>query len=285
MQILSILFLSAGLAACVTARPSTVVALAGASDVAIQYSSRLSGADGLSVTAHPEQWRAMEAGLAAVQEPETRTLVQVQCKLVEMDRADALSMLGAGLCGRRTTRAVAEDALASLEHGGDASVLSAPSLTLLDGGRGYIEVVDQRAYVAAFEITGAVDAMIGDPVIQLLSEGIRVEAQTSVIGAGSAVRLEFKLRACDLVDSMRETTARLPGTSTSVTLQQPLCFTQTVSTSVELGPEEALVIGGLPRKNPGRELVALVTTRVDVPETAMGTADGAQLASFERIPR
>jgi hypothetical protein len=82
------------------------------------------------------------------------------------------------------------------------------------------------------------------------------------------VRLELRLRSREVLESKREVTARLPGIDAAVTLGQPLCYTQTVSASADLGREQVLVVGGLPTKREDRVLVALFSTRVAVPETA-----------------
>jgi hypothetical protein len=247
------------LTACAATGAPIVQPLKDAKPVEVHYGSRLSGAAGTPALDAPPQVAADETRSAA--------LVQLSCKLIEMDRADAAALLGEGLRGARTSRGAAAGAIASLESAGAKSVV-APMLVLFDGGRGDLQVVTTSAFVEAFEITESGDSSIGDPVIGSVSEGVSIEAGTSVIGDGSAVRLELRLRACDVLEPIRETSARLPGCDTAVTVQLPLCFVQDVSASADLGPDEALVIGGLPTKREGRVRVAFLSTRVAPPETA-----------------
>ena len=250
----------ATLAACATTRAPIVGPLEDASPVPVHYGSRLSGAAGSVGLDAPRE-------NAAAGETRSGALVQVHCRLVEMDRADAVAMLGEGLRGLRTTRAAAGSAIESLESGGAWTVV-APMLVLFDGGRGDLQVVDTSAFVEAFEVTESAEGSIGDPVIGTVAEGVSIEAGTSVIGDGDSVHLELRLRACDLLDPIGETSARLPGTDAAVTVQQPLCFVQDVTTTADLGPDEALVIGGLPTKREGRVRVAFLSTRIAPPEMA-----------------
>ena len=253
----------AAVSACASTRAPVVGPLEGASEVPVRYSSRVSGASG-----------PIEATQSPAAAPDDSVLVDVSCTLVEMDREDSRSWLGDGVRGLRASRATAEDALATLERGGEVVQITASRLVVFDGWLGEIAIVDQHAFVEAFEITESEDeqsgerALIGDPVVATVSEGVRFEVRPSVMPDGTTVRLEIGLATADLLDAIAERTARIPGVGAEVTVQQPFCFTQRVDATVELGSESVLVIGGLPTDREDRVLVALVATRTAHPEVA-----------------
>lgn len=261
------------LAACATTRAPGIEPLKDVSEVPVRYSSRLSGAAGISrIAGPPGRAEPAERSDAEKPEPSGGLLVQVHCKLVEVHREDALSMLGAGLRGRLASQAVAERALETLEQGGRSTLITAPALTLLDGSQGDIQVMKDHAFVEAFEFTRAPDdpgiegATIGDPVVATVFEGVQVEAKAQVMADGTSVRLEIGVCTTEILDSIPEKTARIPGSDAAVTVQQPLCFTQHASASAELASDCVLMIGGLPTGDPSRVIVALVSARVAAPE-------------------
>jgi hypothetical protein len=283
MKMLPSLLALASLSSCANTGAPAVEPLRGASDIAVRYSSRLSGAAGISrIAGPPERAEPIGTDQGDVQGPPGSRLVLVRCKIVEMDRGDARSMLGSSPCARRAPRDVAEEAFGALERTGSAKVITAPALTLFDGAQGDIEVADEQTFVEAFDFSEGTDAAgveratIGDPIIATVSEGIRVEARTTAIDGGGAVRLELGLRVRDLLDSIPESTARLPGFDASVTVQQPLLYTQHLAASADLGPEDVLVVGGLTTPREGRVLVALVATRVAAPKTAAALPESAR---------
>ena len=113
------------------------------------------------------------------------------------------------------------------EPGWKARVVASPRLTLYVDQPGNVAVVNQRAYVRAFELSAADHVLEADPVVDVLSDGALLAVRGRPEGA-DAVALDLTLHLADLQE-LGEVEASVPGSFTPVTIQQPVLSQQRLS--------------------------------------------------------
>lgn len=137
-------------------------------------------------------------------------------------------------------------------------LVTAPRLTVFDGLRSHFAILDERAYVSGFELSGDGVAMIADPVVATLRLGTSFDARASV-GEADAVELEVEWRLRELDPDLPELEHALPAGGSSVRLQVPLAMHQQLATHARLRAGECVVLGC--RGVDGRHRIAVVSAR------------------------
>jgi hypothetical protein len=201
--------------------------------------------------------------------PERRR-IRVSAELVSLERELAARIFGpraAGLCSFRIPAGESERLVDWLRAEG-LEPWNTSAVEQYDGQRSYIAVVNQRAYVAAFEVEASPDALIADPRIDVLSSGFLLDLRGELTEAGS-IDLEPHVSYARTPSSIPTRTMRIPGSSTPVTLQLPEVLLEELSTRVALAPDEVLVLGGLEGED-GRALFVLLRAEEPGDEPAGG---------------
>lgn len=230
----------------------------------VEYSARLSSV-GLArdVAVDPQARERMRR--AAARRPRV-SQVEVSCRILELDRTTALAVVDTDAGWLRASlveRAAARSAFDELGRAAGASLLAAPAILLCDGTSGTITLVDDRAFVESFGMQATGEALAGfiaDPVVAVARSGLMLEVAVERAGDGRT-ELDLTLRTAELQEPLQEASGTLPGTADAVTLQIPIFSSQTVGTRALVGAGEALLIGPIPARAPGRALLLLVTAR------------------------
>ncbi len=195
-------------------------------------------------------------------------LIDVNARFVSTTAAAAEQALGwspqerSAAVVERDTGSARLDAL--VEQGG-ATELGAPRLSLVAGHGGYISVSNQVAYLERFELVAYGRDCVADPAVGVAEEGFLLKAHPEQPSAAGGVPLQLELVVASLEQPMRERTVALPGSGALVSLQSPLSTSQKLATELELGPDDLLILGGLPASEPGEYLFLFLTCGVLAP--------------------
>jgi len=173
--------------------------------------------------------------------------VRVQCAQYQVDARSLSSLLEPGgprAFGRVAARADVQRVLDARIADGSVQRSARPSLRVRDGGTASMSTTNQQAFVEGFEITRAGADLIGDPCIATTEEGIALDVRAR-LGAARSVTVDVAWKHTELLRPLLESSVRLPGSGVDVVVQIPLAVRQELASSVELGPDEVLVLGGL----------------------------------------
>jgi hypothetical protein len=139
----------------------------------------------------------------------------------------------------------------------EAAPLQAPILLLKAGLSTNWAVLNQRAYVASYEVVGNSEVLLVDPVIATCSTGLQCLLTTTA--EGEAVGLEIDLRQCDELGPPAERSVQVPGLAAGATVQLPELLTQRLRTEARLAPDECLVLSWNDGRDADARVFALVT--------------------------
>ncbi len=134
---------------------------------------------------------------------------------------------------------VPRGAVDALLQAPDVEVVTAPRIVLSSGARGTIELANQRAFVASFDVVGAGAALIADPVVSVARDGLRMDIKAAVADEG--IELEFSAELVQLQQLAAGRPVQLP-VGAPVHIQQPVTVLQQVETKGVLARDRQLVV-------------------------------------------
>jgi hypothetical protein len=243
------------LGACAAARAPITPAAPGES-FAVLYRVDLA-----STTLELPEWDPKAEEAAAAAEGAVQPLVRVSCTILRARSADvraALGTPGERLFALSLERAERDRLLAWLSEAPEAELISAPELVLHDGQRGHLSVLNQVAYVAAFEVAQDAGIAVADPQVDVAQEGLVVATRPRLSSDGARVALEIELIDASLERPLRFEELRLPGGAAPVQVQRPSCLTQRLATRADLALGASLALGGQPAGAGDHVMIAFV---------------------------
>ena len=178
----------------------------------------------------------------------------VRFRLLDLSSARAVA-----LEGERLGPAAWRSRLAELPDFTPEEIKECPNLELGSGASTRFVITNQRAYVAAFELSGDQRTLVADPVIETYSTGLAL--LLSADHTASGVSLALDVTQCT---ELAEPSARnlcAPGFPAGLSVQVPEIYTQRIQTRDALAPDECLVLSWNHARAPERRLVLLVTAR------------------------
>jgi hypothetical protein len=155
------------------------------------------------------------------------------------------------------------EALATLVQQGTATLLTRQRLGCLDHGRVALEVVRRRNYVQGYELIGIADAMVADPQIGVLHDGMRLEIRPTRSEDRATLQLELKLTLTRLnspVPSVR-VPGRLPAES-GFLLELPVFANERLETRAKVPADTTLCFGGLASSGGSDQLMIIFMREV-----------------------
>ena len=135
----------------------------------------------------------------------------------------------------------------------NSNIVNAPSLSLRSGHRGTIEVVTTRTYVYDFEPEIAQAAVIAQPEIRNVKEGIVLDVRAVASSDGRFITLEMRPTLAELVrdrfgDPLPDVLVSLAtGNAADVTIELPELRIQRLRTTATVPDGATLMLGGLKR--------------------------------------
>ena len=130
--------------------------------------------------------------------------------------------------------------VAALDQAPNTEKIAAPKILCAPLTRGRLLLGKRRAYVRDFEVEIAKAAFIANPVVDTVVDGLEFDA-TAVHLSKSKVGLGFRFALSDLKLPMREVTTTLAGSTAPITIQLPELTRVSLSSHVELGPNQTAV--------------------------------------------
>jgi len=154
--------------------------------------------------------------------------------------------------------------LAALRASGELLTASiGDSRTILVAGNqsGHVHQLKRRAYIKGFELVRRGDALVADPQIDVVDEGLMLTAKSERDVAAGKTAVDVELRMVVLDHPLRERTLRVVKHGAPVTVQSPTGLTWTLRTSDALAEDEALVLTGFVAASQGPAFVAVLRPR------------------------
>lgn len=136
-----------------------------------------------------------------------------------------------------------EAILRAVEKDERTQIVNAPSLLVHDSQRANLSVLNQVSYVRDFEVEVSQAAVIADPVIDVIQDGVILDVLPIVSADRRFVTLEIRPTVATLDRPIDEFQTSL-GVGNPVTLQLPALRLQRVRTTVTIPDGGILLLGG-----------------------------------------
>ncbi len=214
--------------------------------------------------ARPEQHAWVERYLVAAQRQRNR-LLTVQCELFAMPETVFAEMVAPALAQPGKAAAPGSPVILAPGEGTDAfraalqrdkrcEAVTSPCLTVQPLMPGTIAMLNQTAYVRDFEVEVVKEAFVANPVIDVVQDGLKVEAAATMLQEGIA-GVSFQVSVSDLKRPIAEFTTNL-GKGNDVKIQLPQLLTTQARAAVELAPGQTVALA-LPALAGRRHVVLL----------------------------
>lgn len=135
--------------------------------------------------------------------------------------------------------------LRAVEKNNRAQELTSSTVSVQNTMRSFITVLNQVTYVQDFDVEVAQAALIADPQVGVLSDGIVLDVRPTISHDRRYITLELRPTVASLVRPIPEFTSSLAGLTTPVTLQLPELRVSSANTTVRVPDGGTVVIGGL----------------------------------------
>ncbi len=132
-----------------------------------------------------------------------------------------------------------------------ATVLSSPRLTVYNTQRANIRILNQVTYIKDFDVTIAQSAVIADPIVGVVQEGLVLDVRPTISHDRRYITMEVRPKFIQLdsvtfpPDGFRRVTTTLGGNTVPVVIEVPNLIERSIETTVRLPDRGAILIGGL----------------------------------------
>ncbi|TAH35006.1 MAG: hypothetical protein EYC70_14545 [Planctomycetota bacterium] len=135
--------------------------------------------------------------------------------------------------------------LRAVEKSNRAQELTSSTVSVQNTMRSFITVLNQVTYVQDMDVEVAQAALIADPQVGVLSDGIVLDVRPTISHDRKYITLELRPTVATLLRPIPEFTSSLAGLTTPVTLQLPELQVSSANTTVRVPDGGIVVIGGL----------------------------------------
>ncbi|MBI1852700.1 MAG: tetratricopeptide repeat protein [Planctomycetes bacterium] len=125
-----------------------------------------------------------------------------------------------------------------------STTLTAPSLTIANNQRAYINVINQTSYIKDYDVEIAQAAVIADPIVAIANEGVILGVKPVVSGDRKFITLEIRPTVAVLQKPIATFQTTL-GQGSPVTIQLPRLDIQRIRATVTIPDNATLLIGGM----------------------------------------
>lgn len=139
---------------------------------------------------------------------------------------------------------IAEAILRAVTKTSQSEVVHAPNLTVFNGQRAHINVLNHISYVHDFEAEIAQGAVIADPIVKVLRDGPTLDVRPVVSSDKRFVTMEVRPTLLDLVEPIATFRTSL-AVGNEVELQLPVLRIQRLRTTVTIPDGATLMLGGM----------------------------------------
>jgi Flp pilus assembly secretin CpaC/tetratricopeptide (TPR) repeat protein len=124
------------------------------------------------------------------------------------------------------------------------NTVTAPKLVVTNTQRANITVINHVAYVKDFDVEIAQAAVIADPIVDVVKEGVILDVRPTISSDRRFVTLELRPTVATLIRPIRTFTTTL-GVGSAVTFEVPELRKQSIKTTVVMPDGSTLLLGGL----------------------------------------
>ncbi len=135
--------------------------------------------------------------------------------------------------------------LRAVEKTNRAQELTSFTISAQNTHRAYITVLNQITYVQDMDVEVAQAALIADPQVGVVSDGIVLDVRPTISHDRRYITLDLRPTVATLLRPIPEFTSSLAGLTTPVTLQLPELQVASAKTTVQVPDGGTVVIGGL----------------------------------------
>ncbi len=135
--------------------------------------------------------------------------------------------------------------LRAVEKSSRAQELNSTTLSAQNTMRAFITVQNQVTYVQDMDVEVAQAALIADPMVGVISDGIVLDVRPTISHDRRYITLELRPTVATLIRPMNEFTSSLAGLTTPVTLQLPELQVSSANTTAIVPDGGTVVIAGL----------------------------------------
>lgn len=126
-----------------------------------------------------------------------------------------------------------EKALAAHRATKSSKVLAMPNLTVIQGQRATVSLLNEIAYVKDFDIEITSASYLADPIIDTIREGVVINTTAAIDFDGQGVALKIEAQVSSLHRPIQQfTTELVPSSGSMVTIQLPQISTATTKTDL-----------------------------------------------------
>lgn len=143
------------------------------------------------------------------------------------------------------------------------NTVTAPKLLVANTQRAHLSVLNEISYIKDFDVEIAQAAVIADPIVDKITEGVVLDVRPIVSNDRRFVTLELRPIVATLLRPIRTFTTTL-AVGTAVTFQLPELRVQKVKTTVVVPDGGTLLLGGL-KFNEEKTLEAGIPVLKDIP--------------------
>ena len=127
----------------------------------------------------------------------------------------------------------------------NVQVVDSQMLTVLNGQRANVSVINQIAFIQDFNVEVAQAAFIADPVVNVIQDGVVLDVRPTISYDRKYITLDLQPTVAELLRPIPTFTTSLSGTTLPVTLQFPQLTVRSAATVVRVPDGGSVLIGGL----------------------------------------
>lgn len=135
--------------------------------------------------------------------------------------------------------------LNAVEKQQNLQVVDSQNLTVLNGQRSNISVINQTAFIQDFAVEVATASFIADPEVNVIQDGVVLDVRPTVSSDRRYVTLDLQPTVAELVRPIPTFTTSLSGSTLPVTIQFPQMTVRSTATTVTVPDGGSVLIGGL----------------------------------------
>ena len=124
-------------------------------------------------------------------------------------------------------------------------VVDAQTLTVLNGQRANISVINQTSYIKDFAVEVATASFIADPEVDVIQDGVVLDVRPTISYDRKYITLDLQPTVAELVRPIPTFTTSLSGSTLPVTIQFPQMTVRSAATTVKVPDGGSVLIGGL----------------------------------------
>lgn len=187
-------------------------------------------------------------------------LVELEARILRLASAQAERLVNdPGLIGAANLPGAKADELVDRARKLGGVLVSAPRVAAYLDQSATISVINETAYISAFELKGEAATRVADPVVSTIVDGLLLGMK---VGEGKGgLWLELELAMAEVVKPIPTRSVKVFGSS--MTIQTPTTLTQKITVSGVVASGEVLVLTGLVGQDNEVVIVLVKTTPKD----------------------